>query len=184
MEKLKKTEIIILAILWAMSLTTYSIALLNNYNIFPSDYLGLAGLTIVTLIAYFRPEKSLRSVLILLLLGLFNLLSFAYFFNIVMSFGISVFVTPGIQLISLIMLSILVIKKRQKVIDFYLEIFGETEEEKQQSRLRFQKQFKIKFEQLSDKEIENKLQQGLVPEAIAALNEIKEERRNAPQQNI
>ena len=37
--------------------------------------------------------------------------------------------------------------------------------------------FKNKFEKLSDKEIENKLSQKLVPEAIQALNEIQTERK-------
>ena len=157
---------------------------LSNYNLFSSDYLGFAGLTIVTLFAYFRPEKSFKSVLILLLLGLFNLLSFAYFFNIVMSFGISVLVTPGIQLISLIMLSVLVIKKREKVGELYRETFGQTEDEKEQSRLNAHNRFKMKFKEVSAREIEIKLQQDLVPEAISALKEIKEERKNALQQSI
>ena len=95
-----------------------------------------------------------------------------------MSFGISVLVTPGIQLISLIMLSVLVIKKREKVGEFYRETFGKTEEEKEQSRLNAYNRFKMKFNGLTDREIENKLQQDLVPEAISALNEIKEQRKN------
>ncbi len=184
MEKFKKTEIIILAILWTMSLSTYSIALLNNYVLYTSDYLGLAGLTIVTLIAYFKPEKSFQSVLVLLLLGLFNLLSFAFFFNIVMTFGFSVLMTPGIQLISLALLTVLVIKKRNEVGQFYRETFGQTEEEKEKARQSAQNRFKMKFEQLSDREIEIKLQQDLVPEAISALNEIKKERENALQKRI
>ena len=184
MEKLKKTEIIILAILWTMSLSTYAIALLNNYNLFTSDYLGLVGLTVVTLVAYFKPEKSFQSVLILLSLGLFNLLSFAYFFNIVMTFGFSVLVTPGIQLISFVFLSILIVRKRDEVGELYRATFGQTEEEKEQTTQNSQNRFKRKFEQLSDKDIENKLQQDLVPEAISALNEIKEERKNALQHGV
>lgn len=181
MEQLKKTEIIILAFLWAMSLITYTIAFIHNYILYTSDYLGLAGLTVVTLIAYFKPEKSFQGVLILLLLGLFNLLSFAYFFNLVMTFGFSVLVTPGIQLISLVFLSILVVKKRDEIEKFYQEVFRQTKEEKDYSRQSSQNQFKRKFEQLSDREIESKLQQDLVPEAISALNEIKEERKNVQQ---
>ncbi|MEO9476495.1 MAG: hypothetical protein ABJG41_13215 [Cyclobacteriaceae bacterium] len=182
MKKLKKTELIILVVIWSMSLFTYPIALLNNYDLYASDYLGLAGLTIVTLIVYFKPEKSFQSVLILLLLGLFNLLSFAYFINIIITFGFSFIVTPGIQLISLVLISILVIIKRDKTVEFYREVFGQTEEEKEQLERNTQDRFKRKFEQLSDKEIESKLQQDLVPEAIAALNEIKEGRKKALQQ--
>ena len=40
--------------------------------------------------------------------------------------------------------------------------------------------FKTRFKKLSDAEIENRLkEQGLVPEAKEALNELKEERKHA-----
>ena len=184
MKKSNRAEIIILAILWTMSLTTYTIALLNNYVLYTSDYIGLLGLTIVTLIAYFKPEKSFQSVLTLLLLGLFNLMSFAYFINVVITFGFSVLVTPGIQLISFGLICVLIFTKREKVIDFYRETFGQTKEQKELSRKNAQSQFKRKFEQLSDREIESKYQQDLVPEAISALNEIIAERKNALQQKL
>lgn len=179
MEKFKKTEIIILAILWAMSLSTYSIALLNDYDLFYSDFLGLVGLTTVTLITYFYSKISFQSVLILLLLGLFNLLSFAYFFNFVMTFNFSKSVTPEIQLISLVLLTFLVVKKRKEVSRLYRDTFLQTEEDKEKAKQRAQNRFKTKFEQLSDREIETKLKQDLVPEAISALNEIKKERNIA-----
>ena len=184
MEKFKKTEIIILAILWVMSLITFSIALLNNYVLYTSDYVGMIGLAIVTSIAYFKPEKSLQSVLILLFLGLFNLLSFAYFFNIVLTIGFSELVTPEIQLISFVFLIILIVRKRDEIGQLYRSTFVPSEEEKEKIRQSSQNQFKRKFEQLSDKDIENKLQQDLVPEAISALNQIKEERKNVLQQGI
>jgi hypothetical protein len=179
MEKFKKTEIIILAMLWSMSLTSYSIALLNNNVLFTSDYLGLAGLTLVTMIALIKPERSFQSVLMLLFSGLFNLLSFAYYFNVVITFGFSVLVTPGIQLISLVLLIVLIINKKNEAGKFYRETFGLTEDKRENERKNAQNSFKTKFEQLSDIEIDIKLQQDLVPEAIAALNEIKAERKNA-----
>lgn len=182
MEKLKKTEIKILAILWLMSLTTYSIAIFNSYNLLTSDYLGLVGLATVTLISYFKPERSFLSVFILLLIGLFNLMSFAYFFNLVFSFRVFVIRTPGIQLISLVLLSILILSKRKIIWDLYQNYFQQTEAERQQSRLNAHKRFRMKFENLSDKEIELKLQEDLVPEAISALKELREERKNAIKQ--
>ncbi|MDR6300934.1 hypothetical protein [Mesonia maritima] len=177
MKKVKKIEIIILGILWTISITTYSIALLNNYALFNSDYLGLVGLIIVTVIAFIRPQKLFISIFILLIFGLFNLLSFAYFFNIVLVFGFSVLITPGIQFNSLILLTILVIKKRNKLEQLYQDTFRETMEEKEETKLKTKNKFKMKFNELNDKEIENKLQQDLVPEAISALNEIKENRK-------
>ncbi|MBI1184984.1 hypothetical protein GC194_11975 [bacterium] len=176
MEKFRKTEVIILAILWAMSIVSYSIALLLNYVLYTTDYFGLAGLSIVTLRVLLRPEKSFQSVFILLLFGLFNLLSFAYFFNLIFTFGVSGWFTPGIQLISLVMLSILAIRKRNDVIQFYRETFGRTEKEEEDARKSTQIGFKTKFNNLTDNEIDLKLQQNLVPEAIEALKEIKKER--------
>lgn len=167
-----------------MSLTTYSIALRDNYILFPSNYLGLVGLTLVSLVAYFKPEKSFESVVLLLILGLFNLFSFAYFLNFVLTFGFSAFVTPGIQLISLVFLGVIVVRKREEARELYKETFGRTEEEKVQSKQNSHDRFKRNFEQLSDEEIESKLQQDLVPEAISALTELKEERKNALQHGV
>ncbi len=181
MEKLKKIEFIIFAILWVGSLTTYSIAWLNNYVLFTSDYLGLTGLTIATAISSYKFERALNSLLVILILGFFNVLSFVYFFNIVMTFGFSVLVTPGIQLISLVLLTVLVIKKREKVGELYRLTFGQTQEEKEQAKLSTINSFKIRFEKLTDKEIASKLDQGLVPEANEALKEITADRENAQQ---
>jgi hypothetical protein len=108
---------------------------MNNYDLYISDYLGLGGLVIATTISAFKPEKALVSVIILLLLGLFNLLSFVYFFNFVISFGIVILVTPGIQLISLVLLIVLFIKEREKVSELYQQTFGETEDEKENAKL-------------------------------------------------
>lgn len=177
MERLKKTEIIILLILWMLSLSSNGIALLNDYVLFPSDYLGMVGLFIVSTISFVKPERVLLSVIVLLILGLFNLVSFAYFFNWVFTFGFSVLLTPGLQLISLIALVVLFVSKRSEVAQLYRETIGQTKEEKERVVQYSQNRFKAKFERLNDQEIDLKLQQRLVPEAMAALNEIKEERK-------
>ena len=177
MKNFKKTEYIILTILWIGSITTYSIALADNYILYTSDYLGLIGLTIVSFISYLKPEKALASVVVLLILGSFNLLSFVYFINIVMTFGFSILVTPGIQLISITLLTVLTIKKRDKVSELYRSTFGLTKEEIDQTKLSAKNKFKGRFEKLTDKEIDLKLEQDLVPEAIEALAEIKKERK-------
>lgn len=178
MKNLKKTEIVILIILWVMSLITCSIALFHNYILYTSDYLGFLGLTVVSLICLFKPEKRFQSVLTLLVLGFFNVLSFTYFFNIVMTFGFSVMVTPGVQLVSFVLIILLLIKRRKLVKKLYRQTFGQTKEERQQSKQTSKNRFKSKFEQLSDGEIENRLRQDLVPEAKFALTELMEERRN------
>jgi len=172
-----KTEILILVTLWIVSLTTYSIALINDYVLYTSDYLGLIGLILVSTISFFRPENLLGSILILLILGLLNILSFAYFINLVMTFNITLFVTPGIQFISLGLLIILIIKKPQKFIEYYRETFGYSEQEREETNHLTKERFKERFEKLSDEQIEINLKEKLVPEAIAALNEIKIERK-------
>jgi hypothetical protein len=173
----KKTEILILMFLWVGSLTTYPIALFNHYALYPSDYLGIVGLAIVTSIAFKMPGKSLGSVIVLLLLGLFNVLSFFYFINLVVTFGFSFFVTPGIQLISLALLLVLVARKKDKVGEEYRLAFGVTEEDRQQERLHSTGGFKDKFKHLSDRELEARLKGDLVPEAKDALRQLLEERK-------
>ncbi|WP_339755764.1 hypothetical protein [Algoriphagus aquimarinus] len=177
MENFKKTEIVIIVILWIILITTSLISILNDFVIYTSDYLGLIGLIIVTAIASLRPEKSFKSVFVLLLLGLFNLVSFSFSVRMVFRFGSQDSINLGIQIISFVLLTALLVRKREKLHRFYNEVFMQTEEEKELSRKNFQNQFTAKFERLSDKEIEAKLQQDLVPEAIKALVEIKEERK-------
>lgn len=173
----KKIEAIILISLWVLSITTYSLALFNNYNLFSSDYFGLLGLVICSIIAFKKPQILFNSILLLLFFGLFNLVSFAYFFNVVFSFGISSFISPGIQIISLIFLSILIFIKREKFISSVRFIFQKNEEEKSRSADSLKIQFKKKFELLTNEEIEIKLKQNLTKEATKALQEIKEERK-------
>lgn len=178
MEKIKKTEYIILIILWIGMLSTFIYAVLNNYQLFNSDYFGFIGLSVVTIIAFMKPEKTLGGLLILLLLGLFNLVSFVYFINVVFTFRFTIVVSPGIQMTSLILLTILVIKKRDKIGEIYRKTFIKTEEQKEQTRQNQKNRFKKKFEKLTYKEIESRLELNLVPEAIEALKEIKKERED------
>lgn len=109
MHQLKKTENLTLLLLWVLSASTFTTALLNNYSLFTSNYVGILGLLIVTSIFFLRPDKKTESLLFLLAIGTLNLASFVYFFNYVFSFGIGALVSPGIQLLSLIFLTILVI---------------------------------------------------------------------------
>ncbi|MFC4874816.1 hypothetical protein [Negadavirga shengliensis] len=179
MKIFKRTENIIILTLWLTILSTYPYALLNDYNLFLSDYLGLAGLTIVTLIAFYIPKMTFKSLMVLLFFGLFNLFSFIYFINLVFTFGFASIVSPGIQLLSLILLLILAFKRQGELGIIWTNLFGQTDEEIQQNKDRMKDSFKVKFINLSDKEIENRLQNDLVGEARKALIEIQNERKNA-----
>ena len=177
-------EIIILALLHIISIVNCSVALINDYILHASDYLGLLGLGIVTAVFYFKPNRSFHSILILLILGLFNLLSFSYFFNYVIIFDRSELFTPGIQLISFFFLIILVVSRHQKIRKLYRDAFTTTNEERRQAQLNLRQMFKSRFVNLSDHEIDQKLHEDLVTEAKEALSEIKKERKDAPQHPV
>ena len=177
MASLRKTENLIIFLLWIGSLSTYTVALLSNYVLYNSDYCGLIGLTVVTLISILKPELTLKSLLVLLLLGVFNLVSFVYFFNLVFTFGFHVWVTPGIQFISLLLLGVLFLKKGNKIGEIYRNFMGTSEQDLEQNKINEKNYFKTKFESLSDNEIDRQLENDLVLSALEALKEIKEERK-------
>lgn len=176
---IKQTENIIILTLWLTILATFPYAILNNYNLFLSDYLGLTGLTILTAVSVYKPKLTFKCLTILLVLGLFNVFSFIYFVNIVFTFGFAAVVTPGVQLLSLILIVILIIKKNDKFSKFWIEQFGQTEEQIKENKESSKNNFKAKFGRLTDKEIETRLQNNLVDEARQALIEIQNERKNA-----
>ncbi len=94
-----------------------------------------------------------------------------------MVFGFSYFVTPGLQLISLSLFLILIIRKNDKFKAVMQNLFSQTEQDKMNNQNQLKIRFKNKFTHLTDQEIETKLQQKIVPEAKEALLEILEERK-------
>lgn len=182
MKNFKKTEFIILATLWVCILATYPYALFSGYVLYTSDYLGFIGLSIATFYSFRNPAKSFEALLILLSLGLFNLLSFIYFFNVVFTFGFSIFVTPGIQILSLALLIIIISQKREKFSTVFHSSFGTTEEESEAKRSSLKNSFKNKLEKLTDAQIEARLQDDLVPEAKEALLEIISDRKKVKEE--
>jgi hypothetical protein len=183
MNQLKKTENLILLLLWTLSTSTFTTALLNNYNLFNSDYIGMAGLIVVTAVFFFKPDKKIEALLFLLTIGTLNLASFVYFFNVVFTFGFGTFVTPGIQILSLTFLTILVLKRKSQVTRIVRYCLGTTEEDKQQAFELQKRKFKEKFAELSEPEINSRLENDLQSEAKQALIELKKE-KNALQQQI
>ncbi len=176
MGKYKTIESKIILTIWLLCIVTYVLALLNNFILQISNYLGLLGLIVVTIISYYKTELTTKSLFILLILGLFNIFSFIYFIDFAFVFRFLSIVSPGIQGYSLILLIILLYNKREKLSNIYDKKFGQTSEEIDKEKLNSKNNFKQKFSQLTNEEIEKKLQQDLLPEAILALNELKEER--------
>ena len=178
---MKRIELIILGLLWLCAIATYPIALVKNYNLFTSDYVGLIGLLIVTTIAFFRPDKLLVSLLALLFVGTLNLASFIYFINLTMAFGFGSPITPGIQFLSLVLFAVLFFKRKKEIRKLYKGTPEDIIRDQELAKLAVKNQYKKRFERLTDKEIESKLQLDLVPEAKQALKEIAEERKNEAQ---
>ncbi|MCH2236183.1 MAG: hypothetical protein MK078_18265 [Crocinitomicaceae bacterium] len=176
MNELKKTENLILLLLWILSASTFTTALLNNYNLFISDYIGIAGLLVVTTIFIFKPEKKIEALLFLLIIGTFNVASFVYFFNVVFTFGFGTLVSPGIQIVSLIFFTVLFLKRKNKMTKIVRYFLGTTEEDKLQAFEQRKNNFKERFKDLSEQEINTRLANDLQPEAKQALIELKKEK--------
>ncbi len=181
MEKIK-IEDIILSILWAGSAITYSIALVGGYQLFLSDFIGLAGMGVVTTIRLVRPALILNSLLILLFVGMLNVASFVYFFNLVISFGLlGTTITPGIQIYSLGLFWVLILFRRPIVLETLKGLIGSSDSQLLSERDQRIKNFKQRFSNLSNAEIEKRLNLNLSEEAIVALETIKREREADPE---
>ena len=143
-------------------------------NIFTiKEYMGIFFLLVVT-ISFFIERKIYQKILLfVLLLGMFGLISFSTY---IITFGflfIHVYLIPFFILI----LYMYIYNKDLK------KYFTISENEKKESSLRLEKKFKRKFSKLSDEEIEIKLEENLIPEAIKALKNIKNARANKEKQS-
>lgn len=178
MWKLKQIENIVLIILWLSSISSFSLALLANYNLMISDYCGLIGLSIVSIISIRTPEKTLMSLMILLVIGLFNLASFIYFINYVLSFGINDKFSISIQAYSLILLLLVLILEKKQIPQFINSLHKKKQNDEQELRSNKVNRFIVKFNKLSKSQLEFKLKEDIVPEAKEALLEILKRRQN------
>jgi hypothetical protein len=174
---MKKIEEIILLMMWIGALISYPIALYQNYNLLVSDYFGIAALVVLAFINFTKPSILLKALSIVLLIGSFNLISFVYFINIVVEFGVAAYVSPGIQLISSFLLVILLIVKRRKVVLSLHHLLGGTDGEREVSKENLVENFKQKFQSLSLQEIEERLKFDLQEEAKLALLAIQKEKK-------
>ena len=124
LKTLKNTEFIILAVMWLAHLATFSISMLNNYELEINDYLGFIGLLMATIFSVLHPDRAFLSLLFLLVAGVFNIFSFLYFFNVVVKLNLSIMKAPGIQLFSLILLATLVLRRKSKILQWYRTFSG------------------------------------------------------------
>src|SRR5690606_40972422 len=88
-----------------------------------------------------------------------------------------------IHIINFIILIIYLIIYKKQIDELYIKIKQKNEKKEQEYYKKKIDRFKIKFSDLTDQEIENKINQDLVPEAKKALIEIKSEREKTHYNN-
>lgn len=159
-----------------VTLATIVDDLVSKYYFGLQFWIGISLLGICIL-SYFLKLKKFKFVFgILLILGVFRIVKFAS-----SSFYIILFYIP-FEIIPIVFLLIFIYINKSRILDLLQYQFATTKEEMDRSRVSKYENFKKGFECLSDKEIENRLNQVLVPEARKALIEIQEERSSKDQQ--
>ena len=145
--------------------------LLTNYTFDYRQYIGLS-LLLISGIFFFTNRKVYKYFFgITLILGTLNFIAFSTYI-----IGINLIFIP-IQIIPFVVLIIYSIIYINQIIELLVQLTQKSEKEEQEYYQRKLESFKMKFADLNDFEIDNKLNQDLVPEAKQALNEIKNERR-------
>ncbi|WP_416867860.1 MAG: hypothetical protein ACMVP2_11975 [Imperialibacter sp.] len=171
-------EDVIIVLLWAGMVLSFSIALVTGYSLYVSDVIGFIGLTAVTVIAYLKRSFLLPSLVILLFFGMLNIASFLYFINLTIAFSsFGTGITPGIQLYSLALFFVLALFRRPILIQWLKETAGISNEQRIGSFDKAVKFYKTKFEKLSEQELVRTSKLDLTEEARQALTEVFKERR-------
>lgn len=165
------------AILSIIGLFSVIQVLVTNYTFDYRQYIGLSLLTVCG-IFFFTDRRLYRYFFgITLVLGALNLIAFST--NIFVFY----FIFFPIQILPFIFLVVFFVKNRKRINDLFFQSIQKTEEEEQKYYDRKLKRFKEKFSELSDPEIEYKLNQELVPEARQALIEIIKNRNKKTYHN-
>jgi len=166
----KNKNLILLILLSLVSIISIIIGLASNWVFSYNLWIGLC-LLIICFILYYQKHKRFKSFFgIILILGVFNVIQFV-------PFGFRIyFILIPFELIPTFFLLIFIYLNKSRVLDLIQDWFTTSDEEKEKSSLSKYASFKKDFQNLSDKEIENRLNQALVPEAKKALLEIKKER--------
>jgi hypothetical protein len=160
----------LLVLLSTVSIISIIVGLVSNWGFSYNLWIGLSLLGICH-ISYFLNFQRFKSFFgIILILGVFNIIQFVPF-----GFRINFIFIP-FEVLPIFFLLLFIYLNRSRVMDLIQNWFTTSDEEKEKSSDSKYASFKKDFQNLSDKEIENRLNQVLVPEARKALIEIKEER--------
>lgn len=133
-------------------------------------WIGLSLLIICFILQYQKSIKFNSFFGIILILGIFNLIQFVPF-RFAIQLGLIKF-----EIIPTLFFLIFIYLNKSRVLDLIQDWFTTSDEEKEKNSISKYESFKKNFQDLSDTEIENRLNDVLVPEARKALMEIKEER--------
>lgn len=165
---MKNKNLILALILLIISLISLVLGFYYQWHFEIRFYIGLSAL-VFTILAYLR-IKGVANYLfgIVLLIGLLDLIHFVPFS---IGFNFSIF---KIHLIPFIFLLIFYLLNRQNInekIRNFNEPSASEEFSRKSSQIKF---FKSKFQNLSETEINQKLKEDFVPEAVEALKILKE----------
>lgn len=160
----------LLVLLSTVSIISIIVGLISNWGFSYNLWIGLSllGICLVSYYLNFQRFKSFFG--IILILGVFNIIQFVPF-----GFGIQL-IFIKFEVVPTVFSLLFIYLNRNRVMDFIQDWLTTSDEEKEKSSDSKYESFKKDFQSLSDKEIENRLNQVLVPEARKALIEIKEGR--------
>ncbi len=181
MDKSLKKDYILLAILWIGSLLFLIDELRFGASIDATNYRKWIGLIIITICTPFVLKKPTWLFILLfftLALWTIGLVSFSHIYSAEIYF-IFIRFNP----IGLVFFLIFLFKRKAMAKELYYKYIGEkkaevSREALDQNYIMKTNRFKTKFQNISDAEIERRLQTDLVDEAKEALLTIKAEREN------
>lgn len=154
--------------------------LFTDYIFEPTAYVGLTLLAVCAVLFFLNLRWYRYAMGFVLIIGTLGLVSFS---TVIMSVGIGFLQFHLIPLVVLIVFASIYNSRIPKAVHSLLGTYKTEEEIKELTRSRVDS-FKRTFKDLSDSEIDRRLQTKLVPEALQALDELKKERNNTPQQPL
>lgn len=162
--KYLKTEFLIIIFLWLNII--FSLIYLQGAGLFM--IIGVIGLTIVSVLYFWKNKLTIIILALLLGIGIINLISF--------NDALQISVMGIFNIVNFLLFSILLYKKWDIFSELNEEWFGTSKEvyiEQRKKRIKF---FRKRFEDLSTEELKSKMNENLVDEAKKAITEIIMER--------
>ena len=161
-------EFLPIAILLVIGIASVIQVLTTDYIFTYKQYIGLTLVAVCTAL-FFINRKFYKLLLgFTLSIGTLNIIGFS---TAISTFGLSI---VRVQLTSIVVLFVFILVFKEDLERLFTK--PESETEKQEKFDDLKEVFKRRFKSLSDQDIDEKLGQKLVPEALAALEEIKAER--------